>query len=287
MRRRRKRRSPRPPTSLVPAATPTLSPPRVPALALAGAATLAAVLLTGMVDAAPVKKTPSVSPPPVAAPRAPVAPRAAVAKPVALKRPTPARAVASITSASVPPEPWGAALPSVSVTNNNTGAKGTFRLYRDHGSLDLDAMKRFMTVVNGSEGRAEDTKLDARLVQLAFRAAYHFATGKHPPAMTIVSGTRKGAHGKHGTGEALDFKLEGVSAPALAKYVRTFPRAGVGIYTHPKTQYVHVDVRERSYHWIDASPPGVTWREQLLPDPKQAARDASYTAANDLPETAR
>jgi hypothetical protein len=46
---------------------------------------------------------------------------------------------------------------------------------------------------------------------------------------------------------------------------------------------VHLDVRDRSFHWLDASPPGVTWREAALPDSKQSARDASYTAESDLP----
>ena len=117
-------------------------------------------------------------------------------------------------------------------------------------------------------------------MQLAIRASYHFGGA----AISIVSATRPGARGKHGTGEALDFSLEGVKATVLAAYLRTTPRAGVGIYTHPKTQYVHLDVREHSYHWIDGSPPGVTWREQLLADPKQAARDASWSPALDLPE---
>jgi hypothetical protein len=58
---------------------------------------------------------------------------------------------------------------------------------------------------------------------------------------------------------------------------------GVGIYTNAKTHYVHLDVRDRSYHWLDASPPGVTWREALLPDPSQQKRDSSYTPESDLP----
>jgi hypothetical protein len=223
-------------------------------------ATLVTVLFSGIVDAAPAKK--SIPPP---------------AMPTATKHdfvpPGLTKAVREERDAS-----WGAALPSIAVKNNNTGEAGTFRLYTDHGSLDLDTAKHFMTLVNGAGG-----KLDTRLVQIVFRAAYHFSGA----SMAIVSGTRRGAHGKHGTNQALDFKLEGVSASELAKYVRTYPRAGIGIYTHPKTQYVHVDVRDRSYHWIDASPPGVSWREHLLPDPKQAERDASYTAAGDLPESAR
>jgi hypothetical protein len=61
---------------------------------------------------------------------------------------------------------------------------------------------------------------------------------------------------------------------------------GVGIYTHPKTQFVHLDVRDRSFHWLDGSPPGVRWRERRLADPAQPKRDAAYVNVLDLPEPA-
>lgn len=215
----------------------------------------------------------------------PPAPRA----PVRLARTvvSPKRALAT-RSASIrvepDPVPWATTLPALAVDNRNTGAHGTLRLYTATGTLDLAACRAFMTIaVSAKDADVESEPLDTRLLQLAARAAYHFG-GK---ALTIVSATRKGAHGKHGTGEALDFKLDGVSAAELAAYLRTYPRAGVGIYTHPKTQYVHLDVRDHSYHWVDASPPGVTWREALLPDPKQAVRDAAYDAWSDLPEAAK
>lgn len=265
-RRRAKRRGRR---ATVVAATKRVLPSRRFGSLLRGAGiALAVVLFTGMGDAAPARKAPPVTAPRVTAPSP---------KPVVTP---PAHAV----SLPVPVEPpaWGAALAPVSVTNRNTGTQANVRLYSEHGSLELPALKEFMRVASSAPDAEEPEPLDARLVQLAVRASYHFAAAP----IVIVSATRKGAHGKHGSGEALDFKLDGVSASELATYVRTFPRAGIGIYTHPKTQYVHVDVRAHSYHWVDGSPPGVTWREQLLQDPTQEARDASYVGAMDLPEVA-
>jgi hypothetical protein len=46
---------------------------------------------------------------------------------------------------------------------------------------------------------------------------------------------------------------------------------------------VHLDVREPSFHWIDASPPGVHWREGALWDKAITKRDASWTPEMDLP----
>jgi hypothetical protein len=186
-----------------------------------------------------------------------------------------------------PVEAWAASLGAVTVKNRKTNARGGIRLYDDHGVLDRGAARAFMRIAGSTaaapdDASEDDERLDLRLVQLAIRASYHFGGA----SLLIISATRAGSHGKHGTGEALDFSLEGVKASVLASYLRGTPRAGVGLYTHPKTQYVHLDVREHSYHWLDGSPPGVTWREQLLKDPKQAARDASWSAALDLPERA-
>jgi hypothetical protein len=199
----------------------------------------------------------------------------------------PAKRVLTTESASAVDggEPWAAALGPIEVLNRNTNARGAIRLYDAHGVLDRGEARAFMRIAGSTktapdDASDDDERLDLRVVQLAIRAAHHFGG----TSLSIVSATRPGARGKHGTGEALDFALDGVKASVLAAYLRGTPRAGVGIYTHPKTQYVHLDVREHSYHWIDGSPPGVTWREQLLADPKQAVRDGSWSASMDLPE---
>ncbi|MCW5838125.1 MAG: DUF882 domain-containing protein, partial [Labilithrix sp.] len=198
----------------------------------------------------------------------------------------PARPLARPPKPPAPPKvAWASALPAISVKNRNTNAQAKIRLYADDGTIDRDALCAFMRVAASAPDPSSQEiaePLDARLVQLAFRAAYHF---KGAP-MVLVSATRKGAHGKHGTGDALDFQLVGVRAAALAAYARSFPRAGVGIYTHPKTQYIHLDVREQSFHWLDGSPPGVTWRERRLADRTQPKRDAAYARVLDLPEVA-
>lgn len=209
-------------------------------------------------------------------------PAARVARVVAsTKRPLATASPAQVDAV----EPWAAQLASITVTNRTTKARGSVLLYDAHGAVDRGAARAFMriagrTTAEPDDGSEDDERLDLRLVQLAIRASYHFAGAP----MRIISATRPGSRGRHGTGEALDFALDGVKASVLAKYLRGTPRAGVGIYTHPKTQYVHLDVREQSYHWIDGSPPGVQWRERRLPDRKQAARDASWSASLDLPE---
>jgi uncharacterized protein YcbK (DUF882 family) len=187
---------------------------------------------------------------------------------------------APVLAVPLPPEAeWAVALPPLKVECANSGAKDSLVLYARDGSLDPQAVDTFSRVSADFNGYAP---LQPRLVQLAAKAAYHF----HASSLVVVSGYRQTRGGKtdhHTAGEALDFKLPGVDYRKLAAYLRSFPLVGVGVYTNPKTQYVHLDVRDRSYHWLDASPPGITWREALLPDPAQATRDASYTPESDLP----
>jgi uncharacterized protein YcbK (DUF882 family) len=226
-----------------------------------------------MLAASAVGATPSVPPPKPAARVARVVPPAK-------------RTLTTVSASSVDAaEPWAKTLGSVDVRNRNTNGHAKIRLYDDNGVLDRSEARAFMRIAGSTKAEPadasdDDERLDLRVVQLAIRASYHFGGA----SILIISATRPGARGKHGSGEALDFSLEGIKAPLLAAYLRATPRAGVGIYTHPKTQYVHLDVRDHSYHWIDGSPPGVTWREQLLPDPKQSPRDASWSQAMDLPE---
>lgn len=173
-------------------------------------------------------------------------------------------------------------LAPVVVRNLNTGAEAQILLYGSDGAVDEDALDAFARVVARDDDDGEPASLSPRLVQLAIKAAYHF----HAPSLVSLSAYRaqnpfKGS--RHATGDALDFRLDGVKAHVLATYLRTLALVGVGLYTHPRTQYVHLDVREESYHWNDGSPPGVTWREAPLRDPLRMMRDAAYSPELDLP----
>lgn len=181
---------------------------------------------------------------------------------------------------SLPPDaPWAVELAPLKVVCANTGESATISLYGHDGALDPGALEAFSRIAADSNGYSP---LSPRLLQLAVKAAHHFRAS----TFVVVSAFRQKRRGKtdhHTAGEALDFKLPGVDYRRLAAHLRGYPLVGVGVYTHPKTQYVHLDVRDRSYHWLDASPPGVTWREALMADPGQAVRDGSYTPESDLP----
>jgi uncharacterized protein YcbK (DUF882 family) len=175
---------------------------------------------------------------------------------------------------------WAEALGPLRVKYANTQAEATIRLYRPDGTVDDDAARAFMRTLSDRPERPQELKL--RTLQLVVKAAYHFKA----KSIDVVSAFRAG-RGPHGAGDAVDFRLPGTSAATLAAYLRSTPRTGIGVYTNPRTQYVHVDVREQSFHWLDASPPGKIWREAPLGVRKRDERDAAWTPALDLPDGAR
>jgi uncharacterized protein YcbK (DUF882 family) len=192
----------------------------------------------------------------------------------------------SLADASPAPDSAFSRLPALRFSNESTDQSLSVRLYDDSGHIDeLEATRLDVLLCDTRDPKAPAAlALDRRTLQLAVRAALHFKVEE----VRVVSAYRKPGRrreGLHATGKAIDFKLPGVSARILAAYLRTLPRVGVGIYTHPKTSYVHLDDREHSFHWLDASPPGRTWREMSLGGGTELIkRDAAYARADDWPE---
>jgi uncharacterized protein YcbK (DUF882 family) len=171
------------------------------------------------------------------------------------------------------------------ITYVNTGHATSIRLYDGSGKVDKDAAAQLDELLCDVRDPAHPrtTTLDRRTLQLLFRAAYHFRSRE----VIVISGYRKPGRrpeGKHGEGRAIDFRLPKVRAATLAAYLRTLPKVGVGLYTHRATQFVHLDSRDRSYHWLDPSPPGVSLPEKPLAGGDLAKRDATYAPTDDMPE---
>jgi uncharacterized protein YcbK (DUF882 family) len=178
-----------------------------------------------------------------------------------------------------------AALPPMRFSNQNTQQVEEVELYDAQGHVNEAAAARLDALLcDTRDPKAYATlTLDRRTLQLAVRAALHF----HAREVQVISAYRKPGRrreGLHASGKAIDFKLPNVPARTLAAYLRTLARVGVGVYTHPKTSYVHLDDREHSFYWLDASPPGRTWRELSIADAALPKRDAAYARANDWPE---
>lgn len=123
---------------------------------------------------------------------------------------------------------------------------------------DLDRVAHLLRAASGDEH-----PIEPRTLNVVYRIQTHFQA----PEIRVVSGYRvpkAGSHSNHGKGRAIDFVVPGVADEDVAKLAREIGFVGVGIY--PTSQFVHVDVRPRSYFWVDYSGPGKRNREKgILP----------------------
>lgn len=135
---------------------------------------------------------------------------------------------------------------------------------------DLDRAAHVMRDHSGNEH-----PVDPRLLDMVYRLQAHF----HAHEIRIISGYRTphgGATSNHGKGRAMDLVVPGATDEEVAKLAREEGFAGVGIY--PVSGFVHVDVRERSYFWVDSSGPGKRSRTRGILADVAAKSDAQAVA---------
>ena len=142
-------------------------------------------------------------------------------------------------------------------------------------SEDLDRVAHLLRAMSG-----EEHPVDPRTLALVYRIQLHF----NVPEIRVVSGYRvpkPGSHSNHGKGRAVDLVVPGVADEEVARFARGLGFVGVGVY--PTSQFVHVDIRPRSYFWIDCSGPRMKNKEScILPD-IAAQGDAAALARGQAP----
>jgi uncharacterized protein YcbK (DUF882 family) len=110
---------------------------------------------------------------------------------------------------------------------------------------------RHVTELMIPRAKGGEPAIDSRLLVLIARVSDKFGGRR----MHLVSGYRPGFRSRHGRGQAIDFRIEGVPNSALRDYLLTLDGAlGIGYY--PNSYHVHLDVREQRTTWIDLSRPG-------------------------------
>lgn len=94
------------------------------------------------------------------------------------------------------------------------------------------------------------TDVHPRVLELCYRAVRQFRA----PYVHLISGYRTTrATSRHNQGRAMDIVLPGVTEERLAAFLRQQGFVGVG--TYPNSGFTHLDVRNRSYYWVDRSGP--------------------------------
>lgn len=126
----------------------------------------------------------------------------------------------------------------------------SFRLMPDaHGRFgETELEKAREAFRDPRDGRTID--VHPRLLELCYRAVRQFRA----PYVHLVSGYRTTrSTSRHNQGRAMDIVLPGVSEERLAAFLRRQGFVGVGLY--PNSGFTHLDVRARSYYWVDRSGP--------------------------------
>lgn len=180
-----------------------------------------------------------------------------------------------------------AALPPLTFIAVNGKGRATVQLFGDGGKIDEHAAGELDALLSDRR-KPDDVRerpLDRRLLSLVARAAHHFSATE-VEVVSAYRAPRRYREGLHAEGRAIDFRVADVTAKELATYLRKQPRAGVGQYIHPRTQYVHLDVRDVSFHWLDGTAPGRGSGAWRIPSLDIAELDASWTEESDAPERA-
>jgi uncharacterized protein YcbK (DUF882 family) len=150
-----------------------------------------------------------------------------------------------------------------------TGDDGGF------ASAELDRVAHLLRAATGDEH-----PVDPRTLALVYRIQTHFAV----PEIRVVSGYRvpkPGSRSNHGKGRAVDMVVPGVADEEIARFARDIGFVGVGVY--PTSQFVHVDIRPRSYFWVDFSGPRMKNRERGIFGDLAAKSDAAAVARGQTP----
>jgi uncharacterized protein YcbK (DUF882 family) len=149
---------------------------------------------------------------------------------------------------------------------------------REDGGFTSEDLERASHALRDPRTDSE-SPADEHLLDLAYRIETHFQA----KALRIISALRtpRRRHSRHGTGHALDLVVPGARDDEVARYARSLGFVGVGLYT--RSGFVHLDVRSRSYFWVDASGPGQRGRIVQVYAKAAAAADAKAVERGEAP----
>jgi len=122
--------------------------------------------------------------------------------------------------------------------------------------------------------------MDPRLLDLAYRIQTFFRA-QEVRIVSAYRAPRRHRKSNHGLGRAMDLIIPGAADEEVAKFGRELGFVGVGIY--PSSGFVHVDVRARSYFWVDRSGPGRRNRERGILGDLAARSDSQALTRGEHP----
>ena len=174
---------------------------------------------------------------------------------------------------------WGTPARRGSVTFYRIWSRETMRvkLVDDRGNVRPGAQRQMRELMRPRESTKRKLP-NSRLIRLLAQVSDYY--GGRP--LHVVSGYRLPGGltrdtSRHVAGEAMDFRIPGVPLTELRDHCQKFEHVGVGYY--PRTQFVHLDVRQDNARWTDWSLPG---QAPILQKPADIDENGSPIAAEPI-----
>jgi uncharacterized protein YcbK (DUF882 family) len=167
----------------------------------------------------------------------------------------------------------------LAIASINTNDRIEMRATTDKGAFGAEEIDRAAYVLREAHSGNEHP-IEPRVLDVVYRIQRRFDAQE----IRVISGYRtpRGRSGSnHGKGRALDIVVPGASDEDVAKFAREMGFVGVGVYPH--SGFVHVDVRDRSYFWVDASLPGKRNRERGILGDLAKRSDAAALSRGEQP----
>ena len=163
-----------------------------------------------------------------------------------------------------------------------TNESEAFQAAGDAGGFALADLPRVAHIMR-EPSTGHEFPIDRGLLDALYKIQRRFDAQE----LRIISAYRTpvegNGQGNHGRGRACDFVVPGAEDADVARFAREMGFVGVGLY--PIGSFVHVDVRPRSYFWIDRSGPGHRSRERgILLDVAERADDSARRRHEEPPE---
>lgn len=164
--------------------------------------------------------------------------------------------------------------PMLTLQALNMPERVTLAASGDHGGFSAEDLDRAAHLLRDPRS-GDEHPIDPRLLDLVYRVAVRFSAHE----VRIISGYRTPRHGRHSNhakGRAIDLVVPGAGDEDVARFAREQGFVGVGVY--PTSGFVHLDVRDRSYFWVDSSGPGKRNRTRGILADLAAKSDARAVA---------
>ena len=160
----------------------------------------------------------------------------------------------------------------------NRGERIELTASTEHGGFGPAEIDKATWILRAGDGY--EHPIDASLLDLVYDLQRHFKAAE----VRFVSGFRTPLQrlgSNHGYGRAIDLVVPGTIDEWVASYVREHGFSGAG--TYPISGFVHVDVRERSFYWVDRSGPGAPNKTKGVLPGDALAHDTQARKAGRVP----